>query len=40
MMQKEEEKQEEQRSRVAPIMGAGGSHTPGHVGPRKERHEG
>ena len=36
IMQKEDEEQEEQRDRVAPNMGASGSH-PGHVGPRKER---
>ena len=37
MMQKEDEEQGEQRDRVAPDMGTGGSHSPGHVGPRKER---
>ena len=36
MMQQEDEEQEEQRGRVAPNMGAGGSHQ-SHVGPRKER---
>ena len=39
MMQKEEEDQEGQRGRVAPNMRAGGSHLPGHVGPRKERRD-
>ena len=40
MMQKEEEDQEGQRRLVAPNMGLGGSHTPGHVGRRKERDNG
>ena len=35
MMQREEMEHEEQRGRVAPNMGAGGSH-PGHVGSQKE----
>ena len=37
MMQKEEEKQEEQLGRVAPNMGSWWLTPPGHVGPRKER---
>ena len=37
MMQKEEEKQEEQRGRVAPNMGGWWLTPPGHVGPRKVR---
>ena len=39
MMQKEEMEQEKQRSRVAPNMGAGGSHSQATSGPREEEAE-
>ena len=37
MMQKEEMEQEEQRGRVAPNMGAGGSHPQATSDPREEK---